>query len=100
MDLENHGQGWGMNFSTRMAIWRSKDDRRELDPELVATKFFPILITVLACVIVLMCKNCILGIYHEFRKIQKKRNDAYQGAAKETYKSDLEYGHSSLVPLE
>ena len=98
--IDDDGQGWRMDFSTRMGIWRSRDPGRDLVPELVVTKFFPILITVLTCVIVLMCKNCILGIYHEFRNFQKKRKILHQKSINEIYSSDLESGYPNHIPLE
>ena len=99
MDLDN-GQGWRMGKSTRLAIWRSKDPRRELVHDIVTPIFFPILIAALTCVIVLMCKNCILGIYHEFRNFRKKRIVLHRKSINGRYNRDLECGYPNLIQLE
>ena len=98
MDLENQGQGWRLDWTRRMDIWRSKDPRREIAPESVTTKFFPILITVLTCVVVLIFKNCILGLYHEFRKLQKKRNRERATSLSVTNPKDFELANSNITP--
>ena len=86
--LEENGQGWRIQgefgLDTRMMFWRErlkerlrKDDRNhntELLPTLAKSNlFFPILITVLCFAVVLLCKNCILGIYEEIHKSRKKK---------------------------
>ena len=86
--LEENGQGWRIQgefgLETRMMFWRKRlierlrnDDRNhntELLPTLAKSNlFFPILITVLCFAVVLLCKNCILGIYEEIHKTRKKK---------------------------
>ena len=86
--LEESGQGWRIQrefgLETRMMFWRKRlierlrNDHRnhnaELLPKLTTSNlFFPILITVLCIVVVLLCKNCILGIYEEIHKTRKKK---------------------------
>lgn len=91
--LEENGQGWRIQgefgLDTRMMFWRKrlidrlKNNDRNHNTELLPTLaksnlFFPILITVLCFAVVLLCKNCILGIYEEIQKSRKKRKDCKQ----------------------
>ena len=87
--LEEHGQGWRMDKDTRMMFWRKRlierlknNDRNnitELLPTLAKSNlFFPILISVLCFAVVLLCKNCILGIYEEIQKSRQKRKHEKQ----------------------
>ena len=86
--LEESGQGWRIQgefgLETRMMFWRKRlierlrNDHRNHNAELLPTLaksnlFFPILITVLCFAVVLLCKNCILGIYEEIHKTRKKK---------------------------
>ena len=86
--LEESGQGWRIQgefgLETRMMFWRKRlierlrKDHRNHNVELLPTLqtsnlFFPILITVLCLAVVLLCKNCILGIYEEIHKTRKKK---------------------------
>lgn len=91
--LEENGQGWRIQgefgLDTRRMFWRKrlidrlKNNDRNHNTELLPTLaksnlFFPILITVLCFAVVLLCKNCILGIYEEIQKSRKKRKDCKQ----------------------
>ena len=89
--LEENGQGWVIqgvfDLDTRIMFWRErlgenlrKDDENHnnvLLPTLAKSppilSFFPILITVLCFAVVLLWKNCILGIYEEIHKSRKKK---------------------------
>ena len=86
--MEANGQGWRIQseygYDTRMMFWRQrliekseKSDQHqssELLPMLEKTNlFFPFLITILLLSIILMCKNCILGIYDEIKEIRRRR---------------------------
>ena len=86
--MEENGQGWRIQveygFDTRMMNWRKRLVERlensdqhedsEIMPMLAKRNlFFPLLITILLLSIVLLCKNCILGIYDEIKETRKKR---------------------------
>ena len=89
--MEANGQGWRIQseygYDTRMMFWRQrlierleKSDQHqssELLPMLAKRNlFFPLLITILLLSIVLLCKNCILGIYDEIKETRRRRQRA------------------------
>ena len=89
--MEVNGQGWRIQgeygFDARMMFWRKRliarlenSDQHESSDILPMLEkrnlFFPLLITILLLSIVLLCKNCILGIYDEIKETQKKRRRA------------------------
>ena len=89
--MEANGQGWRIQseygYDTRMMFWRQRLIERlensdqhqssELLPMLAKRNlFFPLLITILLLSIVLLCKNCILGIYDEIKETRRRRQRA------------------------
>lgn len=92
--MEANGQGWRIQgeygIDARMMFWRKRIIERlnknsdhgqnaELLPMLAKRNlFFPLLISFLLLSIILLCKNCILGIYDEIKESRIRRKRAKQ----------------------
>ena len=92
--MEANGQGWRIQgeygIDARMMFWRKRLIERlnknsdqgqstEILPMLAKRNlFFPLLISFLLLSIILLCKNCILGIYDEIRESRMRRKRAKQ----------------------